>query len=439
MRRDFFLTDLLQKERQSIKLTNETLEKIVLERTAELSKANKHLKDEISERKALEARLVQAQKMEAIGKLAGGIAHDFNNILFPIIGYTELLLRNSPEDNPFTEYHKTIHASALRAGNLVKQILVFSRQEPDNSKVINIQPVIKEALTLMRSTIPATIDIIQEIDSNCGPIKGDPTQIHQIIMNLATNAYHSMEKSGGVLRVNLQTVVFTRDNRPAPEISPGSYACISVSDTGSGMTREVEQKIFDPFFTTKAPGKGTGMGLSVVHGIVKQCNGFIQVSSKINHGTTILIYLPIKNALAIENTPPEDIRFENETRIPDGSGHIMVVDDEEMIMTLEKTWLEHTGYKVSAFSSSIDALKAFTDKPEQFDLVATDMNMPNLNGKELALKILQLRPDIPIMMCTGFSEHFSKEDAAAAGIKGYIHKPVILKDFTAKIRELLSE
>jgi len=285
----------------------------------------------------LQKQVAQAQKMESIGTLAGGIAHDFNNILFPILGYAEMLLEDIPEDSPFKDSLKGIYTSALRAKGLVKQILTFSRQDTNELKLMKMQPIIKEALKLIRSTIPTTIEIIQDINPDCGVIKADPTQIHQIVMNLATNAYHAMEETGGELKVSLKEVEFKTLDLIHPNMQPGVYVCLVVADTGVGMDKNLTDKIFDPFFTTKAIGKGTGMGLSVVHGIVNAMEGAIQVYSEPEKGTEFHVYLPVEKTLSEKQVT------HSKAQIQGGIEQILLVDDEEAILTMEKRMLEHLG------------------------------------------------------------------------------------------------
>jgi PAS domain S-box-containing protein len=386
---------------------------------------------DISEQKKLEAQLQQAQKMEAIGTLAGGIAHDFNNILSPILGYADLLLMNFPEDSPLRDSLNNINTSALRAKHLVKQILSFARQEPNEPILMKLPPIVKEALKLIRSTIPTTIDIIQDINPDCGVIKADPTQIHQIVMNLTTNAYHAMEETGGELRVSLKEIQLGKQDVLSPDLEPGDYACLTVSDTGTGMDKTIIEKIFDPFFTTKEIGKGTGMGLSVVHGIVNSMKGSIHVYSEPGKGTEFKTYFPIeKSDFEKQSTRPEE-------PIRTGTERILLVDDEAAIIAMEKQVLEHLGYQVTSRTSSLEALEAFRANPNTFDLVITDMAMPNMPGDKLAVELTKIRPDIPILFCTGFSETMSKEKAASLGIKGFLLKPIVTKDLAQKIREVL--
>jgi len=385
------------------------------------------------EKKTLEliAQLQQAQKMESIGTLAGGIAHDFNNILFPIVGHTEMLLEDFPEDSPFKNSLNEIYKGALRARDLVKQILAFSRQENSELKLMKIQPIIKEALKLIRSTIPTTISITQNLQPDCGAIKADPIQIHQIVMNLTTNAYHAMENDGGELKVILKEVELTKQKLIYTDLTPGRYACLTVSDTGIGISKEVIDKIFDPFFTTKEKGKGTGMGLSVVHGIVKNMKGEIKVYSELGKGSEFHVYLPIAESAfeAKESLIKEPIHG--------GDERILLVDDEEVIIKMEKQALERLGYKVISFTSSIEALEVFRSNPNKFDVVISDLAMPKMPGDKFADELVKIRPDISILLCTGFSEGMTDEKIESLWIKGLLMKPIVIKDLAKKIREIL--
>ncbi len=391
------------------------------------------VKRDVTDEIKMEEKLQQAQKMEAIGTLAGGIAHDFNNILFPIVGYTEMLMEDISEDSPFRNSLNEIYTSALRAKDLVHQILSFARQEKNELKLIKMQPIIKEALKLIRSTVPTTISIHQSLSSDCGTIKADPTQIHQIIMNLCTNAYHAMEENGGELKVSLKEIELERPDLINPEMNPGLYSCLTVSDTGKGMDKEVMKRIFDPYFTTKENGKGTGMGLSVVHGIVKRLNGAVQVYSEPGQGTEFHVYIPVAGfAFEKKEIPTQDL-------IPGGCERILLVDDETAIITMEKQVLERLGYQVVSRTSSIEAYEAFKAHPEQFDLVVTDMAMPNMPGDKLARELIRIRPDIPVLLCTGFSETMTEEKIKFLGISGLVFKPLIIRDLAKKIREVLDQ
>ena len=387
--------------------------------------------EDITERKRLEKQLRQAQKMESIGTLAGGIAHDFNNILFPIVGHTEMLMEDIPKDSPLREGLDEIYISALRAKDLVKQILTFSRQENTDLKLMKIQSSIKETIKLIRSIIPTTIYIKEDIQVDCGVIKADPTQIHQITMNLATNAYHAMEKIGGELKVSLKEVKLSEQEVITSDMKPGDYACLTIADTGMGMDKELTEKIFDPFFTTKETGKGTGMGLSVVHGIVQSMDGAIQVYSEPGKGTAFHIYLPVIKA----SSEKQDTKTREAILV--GTERILLVDDEKHIITMEKQMLERLGYQVTSQSSSIEALNTFNAAPDKFDLVITDMAMPNMSGDKLSVELVKIRSDIPILLCTGFSEAISETKVASMGIKGFLMKPIVMKDLALKIREVL--
>jgi len=386
---------------------------------------------DITNQRKLETQLQQAQKMESIGTLAGGIAHDFNNILFPILGYAEMLLEDIPEGSPFKDSLKGIYTSALRAKGLVKQILTFSRQDTNELKLMKMQPIIKEALKLIRSTIPTTIDIKQDINPDCGVIKADPTQIHQIVMNLTTNAYHAMEETGGELKVSLTEMELGKLDLINQNMAPGVYACLIVADTGVGMDKILKDKIFDPFFTTKTIGKGTGMGLSVVHGIVIAMGGAIHVYSEPGKGTQFHVYLPlaevVKEQQATNVVAP----------IQGGNEQILLVDDEEAILIMEKRMLERLGYQVTSRTSSLEALEAFRANPDKFDLIITDLAMPNMPGDKLSMELTKIRPDIPVLLCTGFSQTMSEEKAASLGIKGFLLKPIVMMDLAQKVRKVL--
>ncbi len=386
---------------------------------------------DITKQKKLESRLQLSQKMESIGTLAGGIAHDFNNILSPIIGHTEMLMEDVAKDSPFYSSLNEIYAGSLRAKNLVNQILAFSRQDKNQLKPMKMQPVIKEVLQFIRSTLPAMVNINQNISSDCGVIRADPTQLHQIIMNLTTNAYHAMEETGGELKITLKEIKLGEYDVITPDMKPGAYACLSVADTGLGMDKNLIEKIFEPFFTTKEKGKGTGMGLSVVHGIVTGMGGVIQVYSELARGTQFHVYFPMEKISVDEPVLQEKIPIKG------GGEKILLVDDEQAILTMQKRMLERLGYQVTSRTSSIEALEVFRHSPAKFALVITDMAMPNLSGDKLALALNRIRHDIPILMCTGFSENMTEEKAASLGIKGFLMKPVVMKDFAQKIREVL--
>ncbi|MBF0202766.1 MAG: PAS domain S-box protein [Desulfamplus sp.] len=393
---------------------------------------------DITKIKKIEDQLQQAQKMEALGTLAGGIAHDFNNILSPIIGYTELLSDDIPKDSPLRESLDEIYASSMRAKDMVRQILTFSRQEESEVRLMKMQHIIKEVLKLIRSTIPTTIDIKQYINNDCGAINADPTQIHQIVMNLTTNAYHAMEKTGGTMTISLKEVdlnlEFNEQDALGQDIQKGIYACLTVSDNGTGIAEDIKDKIFNPFFTTKKKGKGTGLGLSSVYGIVKSSGGAIRLNSEIGKGTEFNIYLPIADSYL-----KKDDAMQIKKNVQGGNEKILLVDDEIVLTTLHKSILERFGYQVTSRSSSIEALEAFRANPDKFDIVITDMAMPNLSGDKLAVELIKIRPNIPVLLCTGFSTIMSEEKALSMGIKGFLMKPIIISDLDKKIREVLDE
>ncbi|MEE4357510.1 MAG: response regulator [Desulfococcaceae bacterium] len=402
------------------------------ERTKQLEIANQRLKEEMEEHQRAEARFRHAQKMEALGTLAGGIAHDFNNILFPIIGYTELMMDDVPENGPMHRNLEQILKAAFRAKELVSQILAFGRRGETEKSLLNIRLVVKEALKLLQATLPATIAIQQKIQKDCGSVLGNPTQIHQVMMNLCTNAYHAMREKGGVLSVEMDECEMDEGkNCLLPGMTPGNYVRIRVSDTGQGMDEDIREQIFDPYFTTKEPGEGTGLGLSVVHGIVKSHQGHISVQSRIGEGSVFEIYLPVVEKYA-GRAPAESAE-----NIPGGTENILLVDDEYQIVQMEKQMLQRMGYRVRGMTDSTAALELFRKKPDDFDLVITDMTMPGITGIQLAREILRIRPDIPLILCTGFSETISGEQARAKGIREYIMKPVLKREMAKTIRRVL--
>jgi PAS domain S-box-containing protein len=385
---------------------------------------------DISEKKNLEIQLRQVQKMEAIGTLAGGIAHDFNNILSAILGYAELSLVDAAPGSMTQGHLLKIFKAGERARDLVGQILTFSRQADQDLMPIQIRPIAEEAFKLLRASLPATIEIHQEFNTDAA-ILGDPTQIHQIIMNLVTNAAHAMRDTGGTLTFRLDKVTMNEKTAAVhPGIAPGPYIQMTVSDTGHGIHPDTQERIFDPFFTTKPKGEGTGMGLSVVHGIVQAHGGAITLESRPFTGTTFQIFLPI-----IENEPTRPPL--TATRLPTGNERILFVDDEDFQVDLGRQMLEKLGYQVTTSNDSINALKTFRRDFKDFDLVITDMTMPNLTGDELARAMMAIEPDIPVIICTGFSDRISREKATAIGIREFVLKPIVFKDLAVIIRRVL--
>jgi PAS domain S-box-containing protein len=391
------------------------------------------LKRAEEERLKLQDQLAQAQKIESIGNLAGGIAHDFNNILFPIVGMSEMLLEDLPAGSLEHENAQVILDAGKRGGDLVKQILAFSRQTEHKVIPVRIQQILKEVLKLGRSTIPTDIEIAQDIQADCGMVMADPTQLHQIAMNLITNAYHAIEQTSGIISVQLKETILGREGLADSLLEPGRYALLSVSDTGCGIDPPLMKKIFDPYFTTKEQGKGTGLGLAVVYGIVKEHHGDIKVYSELGEGTTFKVYLPLMEKFS------EAVFVGKVKRDETGTERILLVDDEEPVAKLEKQMLERLGYRVTSRINSVAALEVFGAKPAAFDLVVTDMTMPNMTGNQLARELISIRPDIPIIICTGFSERISKEKAPDFGIKGFLMKPVVKSEMAKMVRKVLDE
>ena len=391
------------------------------------------LLNDVTERKRLEAQYQHAQKMESIGTLAGGIAHDFNNILTSVLGYAELASLDTPENSKAQYNLQQSIKAAHRAKDLVQQILAFSRQSKQERKPLDIEPIVKEGLKMLRASLPTTIEIRQNIEEDLGAIEADTTQIHQVLMNLCTNAAHAMSENGGVLEVSLTKFDMDAEASAAsPEIEPGPYLRLRVSDTGHGMTPEILQRVFDPYFTTKEPGKGTGLGLAVVHGIVKSYGGGVTVSSEPGRGTTFDIYFP---KIEPVKAPLEAGRIEP---LPVG-GHerVLFVDDEKAIVEIGQEILQHLGYEVVVRTSSVEALELFRAQPERFDLVITDMTMPNMTGDKLAVELMRIRPDIPVILCTGFSERITKEKAEGIGIREFLLKPLVMNDLSKAVRKAL--
>jgi CheY-like chemotaxis protein len=370
--------------------------------------------------------------MESIGTLAGGIAHDFNNILSGIFGYTEISMMDvERESTAYNNLHEVLKAGG-RAKDLVSQILAFSRQSDSKPKPVQVKLITKEALKLLRATLPTTIEIHQNLKSNSVAM-ADPTQLHQVIMNLCTNAGSAMYEKGGELSVNIVDVDIDSEFVDRPfDVEPGTYIKISVSDTGHGISPEIMELIFDPFFTTKGTGEGTGMGLSVVHGIIKSLGGAITVDSELEKGSTFELYIPAIESEAV-------LEPESAVPLPVGTERILFVDDEELLVDLGKQMLERLGYKVVTRTNSLEALELFRANPNEFDLVITDMTMPNLTGDKLAAELLKMKPNIPIILCTGFSSTIDEHKAKAIGIRAFVYKPILKKDIATAIRKVLDE
>jgi nitrogen-specific signal transduction histidine kinase/ActR/RegA family two-component response regulator len=388
---------------------------------------------DITERKRMEAQLRQAQKMEALGTLAGGIAHDFNNILNAMTGNAELLADRLPRGSRAEEHLREILTAGNRAKELVRQILTFSRRSETERHPVAVQDILAETLRLLRATTPTTVEFRTQVEPGRAMVSADPTQLHQVLVNLGTNAEHAMRARGGLLEVLVRTVEVDGEFATAhPPLQPGSHVRISVRDTGHGMTSEVQERLFEPFFTTKRPGEGTGMGLAVVHGIVTGHGGTITVESAPARGTRFDVYLP---RCDIAERP--DIPLEEPAR---GHGeHILLVDDEVPLTRVWTAMLEQLGYRVTAFNDSGQALEALRRTPATFDLVITDQTMPGFTGIALSREILQFLPHLPIILCTGYSHTLTEDTVKALGIRALLLKPVGRRDLCLAVQQLLAD
>ena len=389
------------------------------------------VKRDVTHEVQMEKQLQQAQRIEAIGTLAGGIAHDFNNILTGIIGYVELAQLDAQDDSPILQKLDKVLVASHRAKDLVMQILAFSRQNELERKPIQISLVIREVIKLLHATLPTTIEIRQNIGCETHYILADPSQIHQLLLNLCTNAAHAMETSGGILEVRTRAILIDDEkSNEFPELIPGSYLEMIVTDTGHGMNRRTLERLFDPFFTTKKPTKGTGMGLAVVHGIVKRHKGAIRVQSEKDKGSAFRIVLPrledqIQPAIKKQEIPPG------------GNERILFIDDEESLVELGSELLDRLGYRIETETDPLKALETFRRKQREFDLVITDMTMPKMTGITLAKKLIEIRADIPIILTTGFSELIVEENVRQMGIEALLMKPLTMKDLADAIRKVL--
>jgi len=385
---------------------------------------------DITEREKAEQRIQQTQKMESIGTLAGGIAHDFNNILSAVLGYTELALGAVEKESPVADDLHEVYTAGLRAKELVAQILTFARQSDEELKPIQIDFIIKEVLKFLRSSIPTTIEIKQNIESD-SRIRGNATQVHQILMNLCTNASHAMEDEGGTLEITLKDISIDRTtNQNRLKLKFGNYIELKVSDTGTGIESHVINKIFEPYFTTKKPGEGTGMGLALVHGIVEAYGGQMIVESTLGEGSVFTIYLPIAKG----KSAPLSYKA---NELPTGQERILFVDDEAPIVKIASRLLGQLGYSVTTRTSSIDALELFKSNPSAFDLVISDVTMPQMTGDELTKKLIEIRPDIPVILCTGYSKRLSEEKGSEIGIQAFAGKPIVKEDLAKTVRDVL--
>ena len=393
-----------------------------------------HRLDLEEEGERLEQQLRQAHKMEAIGTLAGGIAHDFNNILAAIIGFSEMARDKTPEESPARRHMERVFDAGIRGRDLVKRILTFSRKAEQEKQPLRLAAVVEETLKLLRASLPTTIDIRMNLQSEPGFVLADPTQVQQVVMNLCTNAAHAMRRTGGNISIDLTGFSFSSpEDAPDPTMSPGLYARLSVTDTGEGMPPAVFGRIFDPFFTTKAQGEGTGLGLSVVHGIVASHGGTITVSSEQGKGSTFNVYLPVYG-----KEQPRD-SGDGEDSVPRGHERVLFIDDEEDLVAIGDEMLTDLGYHVASKTGAREALALFRLDPSRFDLVITDQTMPEITGEELVQEILAIRTDMPIIMCTGFSPLVDAKSARATGARAFVMKPLTKKEIAATIRKVLDE
>jgi len=384
------------------------------------------------EKASLEAQLLHARKMESIGTLSGGIAHDFNNLLGIILGNAEMAMDDVPELHPAKFNLNEIRTASLRARDVVKQLLSFGRKTDPKQRPVKLVQIAEDALKFLRSSIPTSIEIRQNIPVDTDDsILADSTQINQVMINLCTNAAHAMEDTGGVMTIGIQNIYLDQISAAVyPHLPPGNYVKLTVSDTGPGIDPEIKNRIFDPYFTTKEVGKGSGIGLSVVHGIVKNHNGAISVDSKFGKGTTFSILFPVAEEEAVIETEPVE-------KLSTGNERILIVDDEESMAEIGRRRLERLGYRVEAKTNSIEALELFRADPDQFDLVITDMTMPHITGDKLVKEILKIRPDMPTILCTGFSEKIDEEKAKEIGVREYIEKPFDRGKLSRLVRKVL--
>jgi len=383
----------------------------------------------------LNEKMAQVQKLEALGTLAGGIAHDFNNMLFPILTNAEiLLLKNSAYDNETKEILTQIYESALQAKELVQQILNFSRHKKIERQPLQIQNCINTVLMLMKSGIPRNISIKKNVDPSCPPVIADPTQLHQIIMNLVSNGVHAIGETGGVIKISLMSVNVSQSDSNGG-VKPGNYICLSVSDTGGGMPKEVMNQIFEQFYTTRGSENGTGMGLSVVYGIVKDMDGEIKVHSRLGKGSEFKLYFPNFSEKSVSSrrfyTPALNDVIDIKYQI-----HVLFVDDEDIILKVAKSMLDRLGCRTTTMTDPLEALARFRKEPLTYDLVVTDLYMPHMNGDCLAENIRKIRPDTPIFLCTGFSDDITLDMMAQKGIRAVLSKPPSIKEMSDKIGKI---
>ncbi len=389
---------------------------------------------DMTEKLSLEHQLRQAQKMEAVGTLAGGIAHDFNNILMAIIGYSEMMMRRLESNTALYKYSESIMNAGNRGKRLVQQILSFSRQSGGEIRPLQVEPLIKEDIKLLQATLPSNINLTTQIEGDFDQVKADPSDLHQLVMNLSTNAIHSMEENGGDLFLKLEELELGANNRKE-DLQPGKYLHFLVRDTGEGIDDSTLERIFDPFYTTRGPDKGTGLGLSVVHGIVNKLGGSIKVDSQPGQGSSFSVYLPVAKPL----TERSEKDLEDSDAVSKGKGRILFVDDEKDILAWGKETLQTLGYDVVGSESSIRAWDIFSNNPDTFELVVTDQKMPDMNGLELASRIKELRPQVPILLSTGYGEELVSSEKEVEIVEQILEKPFSMGRFSQAVKSLIGK
>ncbi len=390
---------------------------------------------DVTQEMAIEKQMRQTQKMNAIGELAGGVSHDFNNILTAILGYVALCMNTVEEDSKVHGYLKEVVKAGDRAAKLVRQILTFSRQEEQEFHSVALQPLIEDSLSMMKTAIKPNITLEIDVDEQCGSVLGDPTQIQQVMVNLCTNAVHALGKEEGSLHVVLKQVELLgkKHGEQVVDLDPGLYACLTVSDSGYGMSAETQERIFEPYYTTKKKGEGTGFGLSIVHGIVRKHRGHITVESELGEGTTFNIYLP----LLIETE--EEKKQAMDLSIPEGFGHILFVDDDEAVLSMGREVLESFGYTVSTEANGMRALELFRQDTEGFDALVSDYSMPEMNGHELIGECLRLRPGLPAILCSGYMEKVEGENLSELGHTAFVPKPLDWRELSRIIQQEINK
>ena len=421
----------IKQAEETLQRTLNSLELRVQERITELSQAYEKLQYEVEERRKTEAQLLQSQKMEAMGTLAGGIAHDFNNILAAIIGFSEMVEEDLPPKSPSIPRIQRVLSAASRGRELVRQILAFSRKTETARTPLSLLSLVQETVQLLRASLPTTIEIKLSTKADRDTVLASPAELQQILMNLATNASFAMMETGGILDISITNVDFEPDSPIFDaDIEPGQYVQLVVTDTGSGMAPDVMKRIFEPFFTTREVGEGTGLGLAVVYGIVKSLHGTITVKSELGVGSVFRVFLP-KVATEVQ---PESAKT---VEIPRGKERVLFIDDEELLVEWGQALLERLGYEVTALTDSAEAFDIFSSDPSRFDLVITDQTMPHMTGLRLARELLKIRPNIPIILCTGHSDAVTPHTLKEAGVREFMLKPLAKRELSQAVRRVL--